>query len=279
VSNNDQNIIKLQKAERKIRILEDMVESRTRNLYSANQNLKKRNESLREVILRNEELEQFAYVASHDLQEPLITIKSFIDLLGEEYGDKLGIVGKQYLDFISESSYGLSSVVKDLLDYSRLGTNLKMTKVDCNKLVESIQKDLTSAISKSKATFKVEKLPEITGFKTELRLLFQNLISNAIKFCAEDTPPHIIITAQKGKNWTFSIQDNGIGIAKENQKKIFTIFQRLHSKNNYEGTGIGLAQCKKIINLHGGEIWINSKQDLGSTFCFSIPFYENENEK
>jgi two-component system, chemotaxis family, sensor kinase Cph1 len=276
VSNNDQNIIKLQKAERKIRILEDMVESRTRNLYSANQNLKKRNESLREVILRNEELEQFAYVASHDLQEPLITIKSFIDLLGEEYGDKLGIVGKQYLDFISESSYGLSSVVKDLLDYSRLGTNLKMTKVDCNKLVESIQKDLTSAISKSKATFKVEKLPEITGFKTELRLLFQNLISNAIKFCAEDTPPHIIITAQKGKNWTFCIQDNGIGIAKENQKKIFTIFQRLHSKNNYEGTGIGLAQCKKIINLHGGEIWINSKQDLGSTFCFSIPFYENE---
>ena len=276
MNTDDKNSVKLQKAERKIRILEDMVESRTRNLYSANQNLKKRNESLREVILRNEELEQFAYVASHDLQEPLITIKSFIDLLGEEYGDKLGIVGKQYLDFISESSYGLSSVVKDLLDYSRLGTNLKMTKVDCNKLVESIQKDLTSAISKSKATFKVEKLPEITGFKTELRLLFQNLISNAIKFCAEDTPPHIIITAQKGKNWTFSIQDNGIGIAKENQKKIFTIFQRLHSKNNYEGTGIGLAQCKKIINLHGGEIWINSKQDLGSTFCFSIPFYENE---
>jgi light-regulated signal transduction histidine kinase (bacteriophytochrome) len=276
VNTDDKNSVKLQKAERKIRILEDMVESRTRNLYSANQNLKKRNESLREVILRNEELEQFAYVASHDLQEPLITIKSFIDLLGEEYGDKLGIVGKQYLDFISESSYGLSSVVKDLLDYSRLGTNLKMTKVDCNKLVESIQKDLTSAISKSKATFKVEKLPEITGFKTELRLLFQNLISNAIKFCAEDTPPHIIITAQKGKNWTFCIQDNGIGIAKENQKKIFTIFQRLHSKNNYEGTGIGLAQCKKIINLHGGEIWINSKQDLGSTFCFSIPFYENE---
>jgi two-component system, chemotaxis family, sensor kinase Cph1 len=276
VSNNDKNIIKLQKAERKIRILEDMVESRTRNLYSANQNLKKRNDSLREVILRNEELEQFAYVASHDLQEPLITIKSFIDLLGEEYGDKLGEVGKQYLDFISESSYGLSSVVKDLLDYSRLGTNRKMTKVDCNKLIESIQKDLTSTISKSKATFKVEKLPEITGFKTELRLLFQNLISNAIKFCAGDTPPHIIITAQKGKNWTFSIQDNGIGIAKENQKKIFTIFQRLHSKNNYEGTGIGLAQCKKIINLHGGEIWVNSKQDLGSTFCFSIPFYEHE---
>lgn len=276
MNTDDKNSVKLKKAERKIRILEDMVESRTRNLYSANLNLKKRNDSLREVILRNEELEQFAYVASHDLQEPLITIISFIDLLGEEYGDKLGEVGKQYLDFISESSSGLSSVVKDLLDYSKLGKHHEMTKVDCNELVEAIQRDLTSTISKSKATFAVGKLPEITGFKTELRLLFQNLISNAIKFCAEDTPPHIIITAEKGTNWTFSIQDNGIGIAKGNQEKIFTIFQRLHSKNDYKGTGIGLAQCKKIINLHGGEIWINSKQDLGSTFCFSIPFYEHE---
>ena len=276
MNTDDKNSVKLKKAERKIRILEDMVESRTRNLYAANLNLKKRNDSLREVILRNEELEQFAYVASHDLQEPLITIISFIDLLGEEYGDKLGEVGKQYLDFISESSSGLSSVVKDLLDYSKLGKHHEMTKVDCNELVEAIQRDLTSTISKSKATFAVGELPEITGFKTELRLLFQNLISNAIKFCAEDTPPHIIITAEKGTNWTFSIQDNGIGIAKGNQEKIFTIFQRLHSKNDYEGTGIGLAQCKKIINLHGGEIWINSKQDLGSTFCFSIPFYEHE---
>jgi len=276
VNTDDKNSVKLKKAERKIRILEDMVESRTRNLYAANLNLKKRNDSLREVILRNEELEQFAYVASHDLQEPLITIISFIDLLGEEYGDKLGEVGKQYLDFISESSSGLSSVVEDLLDYSKLGKHHEMTKVDCNELVEAIQRDLTSTISKSKATFAVGELPEITGFKTELRLLFQNLISNAIKFCAEDTPPHIIITAEKGTNWTFSIQDNGIGIAKGNQEKIFTIFQRLHSKNDYEGTGIGLAQCKKIINLHGGEIWINSKQDLGSTFCFSIPFYEHE---
>lgn len=276
MNTDDKNSVKLKKAERKIRILEDMVESRTRNLYAANLNLKKRNDSLREVILRNEELEQFAYVASHDLQEPLITIISFIDLLGEEYGDKLGEVGKQYLDFISESSSGLSSVVEDLLDYSKLGKHHEMTKVDCNELVEAIQRDLTSTISKSKATFAVGELPEITGFKTELRLLFQNLISNAIKFCAEDTPPHIIITAEKGTNWTFSIQDNGIGIAKGNQEKIFTIFQRLHSKNDYEGTGIGLAQCKKIINLHGGEIWINSKQDLGSTFCFSIPFYEHE---
>tara|TARA_B110000003_G_scaffold274613_1_gene314999 strand:+ start:2430 stop:3257 length:828 start_codon:yes stop_codon:yes gene_type:complete len=274
VNNDDKNSIKLKKAERKIRILEDMVESRTRNLYSANLDLQKRNDSLKEVIIRNTELEQFAYVASHDLQEPLITIKSFIDLLGEEYGDKLGEVGNQYLDFISESSNGLSSVIEDLLHYSRIGSNRELKEVDCNKLLESIQKDLNATISKSKATLEVGKLPKINGFQTELRLLFQNLISNAIKFSSKDTPPHIMITAEKGNkgnNWTFFIQDNGIGIAMENHEKIFTIFQRLHSKNDYEGTGIGLAQCKKIVNLHGGDIWIKSSQGPGSIFCFSIP--------
>ena len=259
MNNDEKNSIKLKKAERKIRILEDMVESRTRNLYSANLDLQKRNDSLKEVIIRNTELEQFAYVASHDLQEPLITIKSFIDLLGEEYGDKLGEVGNQYLDFISESSNGLSSVIEDLLHYSRIGSNRELKEVDCNKLLESIQKDLNATISKSKATLEVGKLPKINGFQTELRLHFQNLISNAIKFSSKDTPPHIKITAEKGNkgnNWTFFIQDNGIGIAMENHEKIFTIFQRLHSKNDYEGTGIGLAQCKKIVNLHGGDIWI-----------------------
>lgn len=271
MNNVDKNILKLKKAEQKIRILEDMVESRTRNLYSANLDLKQRNEALQEVIIKNTELEQFAYVASHDLQEPLITINSFIDLLGQEYEGQLGEQGNQYLKFIADSSKGLSCVVSDLLHYSRIGTNREMTTVDCNKLIASIESDLIATIARTKATIDVNPLPEIKGFKTELRLLFQNLISNAIKFCAEGTPPHIIISAEKGDNWTFSIQDNGIGIAKRNQGKIFTIFQRLHSKNDYEGTGIGLAQCKKIINLHGGEIWINSKKDLGSTFCFSIP--------
>ena len=271
MSNDDKNIKKLKEAEWKIRILEEMVESRTRNLYSANLDLKQRNEALQEVIVKNTELEQFAYVASHDLQEPLITINSFIDLLGQEYAGQLGEQGNQYLKFIAESSKGLSGVVSDLLHYSRIGINREVTSVDCNKLIASIQNDLSATIAKSKATIDVNPLPEIKGFKTELRLLFQNLISNAIKFCSENTPPHIVISAERGNNWTFSIQDNGIGIKKENQEKIFTIFQRLHSKNDYEGTGIGLAQCRKIVKLHGGEIWINSKQGQGSTFCFSIP--------
>ena len=271
MSNDDKNIKKLKEAEWKIRILEDMVESRTRNLYSANLDLQKRNEALQEVIVKNTELEQFAYVASHDLQEPLITINSFIDLLGEEYREELGENGRQYLNFISESSKGLSSVVSDLLHYSRIGINRKLTRVDCNKLLESIQKDLTATIINSKATLEVKQLPEINGFKTELRLLFQNLISNAIKFCSKDTTPHIIISAEKGEEWTFSIQDNGIGIAKKNQEKIFTIFQRLHSKNDYDGTGIGLAQSKKVVDLHGGRIWIESTPNQGSTFYFTFP--------
>lgn len=271
MNNNEKNILKLKKAEWKIRILEDMVESRTRNLYSANLDLQQRNDALQEVIIKNTELEQFAYVASHDLQEPLITINSFIDLLGQEYKGQLGEQGNQYLKFIADSSKGLSDVVSDLLHYSRIGTNREMTTIDCNKLIASIESDLSATIAKSKATIDVNPLPEIKGFKTELRLLFQNLISNAIKFCAEDTPPHIIISAEKGNNWTFSVQDNGIGIAREDQGEIFTIFQRLHSKNDYEGTGIGLAQCKKIVHLHEGEIWINSTQGQGSTFCFSIP--------
>ena len=154
MSNDDRNIIKLKEAEWKIRILEDMVESRTRNLYSANLDLQKRNEALQEVIVKNTELEQFAYVASHDLQEPLITINSFIDLLGEEYREELGENGRQYLNFISESSKGLSSVVSDLLHYSRIGINRKITRVDCNKLLESIQKGMNSgyfSISKTKS--------------------------------------------------------------------------------------------------------------------------------
>ena len=220
---------------------------------------------------KNKELEQFAYIASHDLQEPLSTVNNFIKLLHEEYQGKLDENLTQYLHYISEASTRMSELVKGLLDYSRIGKNRELCNIDCNKLVEAVQTDLAAAITASKATFEIGQLPKIKGYKTELRLLFQNLISNSIKFRKNNIPPHIIIKAKKTTDWVFSIQDNGIGIDSKHKERIFIIFQRLHVKNRYEGTGIGLAHCYKIVNLHGGKIWVDSQPDRGSTFYFTIP--------
>ncbi len=224
-----------------------------------------------QLQVKNKELEQFTYIASHDLQEPLRTVTSFIKLLNEEYQGKLDENVNQYLQYISGASIHMSELVKGLLDYSRIGRNQKMSYIDCNELVEIVKKDLGATISESKATFDIEKLPYINGYKTELRLLFQNLISNAIKFRRKDAVPHIIIKAKKDIDWIFSIQDNGIGIDEKHKERIFIIFQRLHVRNLYEGTGIGLAHCYKIVNLHGGKIWVDSQLGLGSTFYFAIP--------
>lgn len=262
---------KLEKAQWKIKILEDMVETRTRDLYTANAHLMDLNSSLRSAITKNKELEQFAYVASHDLQEPLITINSFVKLLIAEYQETLDERGNQYLKFVEESSKSLGDVVNDLLQYSRIGVNRSYNLVDCNNLVSAVEKDLASKISECGAIIEVDTLPKIRGIETEIRMLFQNLISNAIKFCAEKTKPHIIISVKKENAWTFSIKDNGIGIAESNKEKIFTLFQRLHNKADYRGTGIGLAHCKKIVEMHGGKIWMDSNKGKGSTFKFTIP--------
>ena len=221
---------------------------------------------------KNKELEQFAYVASHDLQEPLRTVTSFIGIIEEDYEEFFDEEGIKSMRFITEATTRMSHLIKGLLDYSRIGNNRKISTINCNQLLNEVLNDLKNSIDKTDATLVLGTLPEIMGYRTELRQLFQNLLSNAIKFRKSGTVPEIHLSAQQEKNkWEFSIKDNGIGIPEEHIDRIFIIFQRLHHQDEYEGTGIGLSHCRKIVELHGGEIWVESEIDKGSTFHFTLP--------
>ena len=225
----------------------------------------------RQLEARNRELEQFAYVASHDLQEPLRSVISFVGLLKRGYEDKLDERGHEYLKFVVDASVRMSQLIKGLLEYSRIGTNRQLSKVNINKLIQTITDDLTAQINQTQAVISVEQMPQIMGYKTELRLLFQNLISNAIKFRKPNQSPMIHIGVKEEKSyWLFNVNDQGIGIDPMYGEQIFSLFQRLHGLEKYEGTGIGLAHCHKIADLHGGRIWVESALNQGSTFFFSI---------
>ncbi|ELR71150.1 two-component sensor histidine kinase [Fulvivirga imtechensis AK7] len=225
-----------------------------------------------ELEHKNKELEQFAYVTSHDLQEPLRSLSNYTELLSSEYADKLDETGQKSIRFISEATTRMRNLIQALLEYSRLGHKKEITTIDCNKLIEEVQFDLSQKINILNARVIADKLPKLNGHETELRLLFQNLISNALKFHRVDVIPQIKVAAKEENGlWKFSFSDNGIGIAENHQKKIFNIFQRLHTRKEYEGTGIGLAHCQKIIDLHGGKIWVESQVNNGSTFHFTIP--------
>lgn len=228
---------------------------------------------------KNKELEQFAYVASHDLQEPLSTIKSFIRFLRKDIDqgklDRLPV----YMNYIEEVSQRMSILVKDLLDYSRIGKSSVLEKIDLNELVKEILVDYSFLISHTNAKFQIEDLPTINSYGIELRILFQNLISNALKFRHPDKEPVISIkTSIVKEEWLFSVTDNGIGIAAENHELVFVLFKRLHPRRKYEGTGIGLAHCQKIIDLLGGRLWLESELNKGSTFYFTIPITKDETE-
>jgi len=227
---------------------------------------------IQQLESKNKELEQFAYVASHDLQEPLRTILSFSALLSKRLDD-LDSETLKILHYISSASTRMSNLIKGLLDYSRIGRDRELTLVNCQSLVHEIVEDFSKKIDETQAVIICDNLPVIMGYETELRILFQNLISNALKFILEDQKPYILINAEKKTNyWLFFVKDNGIGIEEEYLDRIFIIFQRLHAQNKYEGTGIGLAQCRKIVELHNGSIWIESEVGKGSTFYFTIPF-------
>lgn len=229
--------------------------------------------SLQQREIRSKELEQFVYVASHDLQEPLRTVNSVVEWLQENYTNQLDSNAVQCLHFLTQASTRMSKLIKGLLDYARLGRDRDMVLIDCNKLLEDVLEDMSAIITETQTNFtKATVLPTLNGYEVELRLLFQNLLSNAIRFRKIGENPTIVLRVYSEENyWLFAFKDNGIGIDEEQLEKIFVMFQRLHIRNKYEGAGIGLAHCRKIVELHGGKIWVDSKPNEGSVFYFTIP--------
>jgi PAS domain S-box-containing protein len=224
-----------------------------------------------ELARSNQDLEQFAYVASHDLQEPLRTISSFVQLIDKKQVDKKDEETKEYFQFIMSATEKMKNLIKDLLDYSRVGKSIVFSTVDCNIILKEVIAEMDASIKESKAKITFPVLPAVKGNDVQLKQLFQNLISNGIKFRKKDSKPEINITVEeKPTEFLFAVKDNGIGIEERYINKLFVLFQRLHSETEYSGTGIGLAICKKIVLLHGGKIWVESKPGQGSTFYFTI---------
>ncbi|WP_316819037.1 sensor histidine kinase [Pedobacter nyackensis] len=242
-----------------------------RDLTAKRQLEKTAEEYARELEIKNKELEQFVYIASHDLQEPLLTVKNFVELFKDEYKDVFDDNARLYLQFIDRSTERMRNLIKGLLDYARLGGQQSKTLVDCNALMDSLKNDLYSSIQTAGAEIHYTDLPIVYGFETALRQLFQNLLSNSLKFKRAGTPPQIQVAVVGHDNfWHFEFKDNGIGIEDRFKEKVFVMFQRLHSATDYEGYGIGLSHCKKIVELHGGKINVESVLNEGSTFSFSL---------
>ena len=238
-------------------------------LEESHKKLGEANECLK---VSNQELEQFAYVASHDLQEPLRTVGSFAQLLGQRYQNQFDEKGQQWLNFITEGASRMQNLVRDLLVFSKLGKHeLNLVPVDTKELVEGIILDLNSSIKEKNAKVVVDNLPICNCDQAQIRLLFQNLISNAIKFHKPGHAPVVRISAQANTDEVvFAIADNGIGIETEFFDSVFIIFQCLNSKSDYVGNGLGLANCKKIVERHRGRLWIDSKLGEGSIFYFAL---------
>jgi light-regulated signal transduction histidine kinase (bacteriophytochrome) len=227
---------------------------------------------MHELARSNEELGQFAYVASHDLQEPLRMVASFTQLLGRRYKGKLDDDADEFIRYAVEGVNRMQQLINDLLDYSRVGTRGNpMTEVDCNKTLARVLDSLHARIDENAATVNVAELPTIRADAMQMEQLFQNLVGNALKYRGE-APPVVSVSAEPGEgHWHFTVADNGIGIDPAYSERIFVIFQRLHGKEEFEGTGIGLAICKKIVDRHGGHIWVESSSGQGSTFHFTLP--------
>lgn len=225
-----------------------------------------------ELARSNAELEQFAYVASHDLQEPLRKVASFCQLLARKYEGQLDERADQYIHFAVDGATRMQLLINDLLDYSRVGrADTAFELVDCNVALGRALSNLETAIDETGATVSAEPLPTVVGIPLRITQVFQNLIANALKFRSAE-PPVVRIGAERvGDEWEFSVADNGIGIEPQYADRIFVVFQRLHTKEAYPGTGIGLAICKKIVERHGGRIWLESTPGVGSTFRWTMP--------
>jgi light-regulated signal transduction histidine kinase (bacteriophytochrome) len=226
----------------------------------------------RELSRSNEELEQFAYVASHDLQEPLRKVASFCQLLEQRYGDELDERGKQYLDFAVDGAKRMQQLILDLLTFSRVGrTGGAFTAVDLRHAAFQAVADLDGPISEKHAVVEVGDLPTVHGDAVLLTSLFQNLVSNAVKFNDSDVPRVTISARETVAGWELACADNGIGIEPQHADRVFVIFQRLHGRDVYGGTGIGLALAQKIVSYHGGSIWIDEHVAEGTTIRWTLP--------
>lgn len=262
--------------------LEQRVAERTAALSQANEELRREvaeRERAEEALAQrtvelqrsNDELQQFASVASHDLQEPLRTVASFARLLADRYRGKLDADADEFIGFIVDGTTRMQAMVQDLLIYARVSSRgQKFIATDSHAVLDSVLHDLQHAISESDATVTTDPLPTVLADEHQLRQLFQNLIGNALKYRGLE-PPRIHMSARRDSSqWVFSVQDNGIGIDPQHAERIFVIFQRLHTRSEYPGTGIGLAICKKIVERHGGRIWVESTPGKGSTFFFTL---------
>jgi light-regulated signal transduction histidine kinase (bacteriophytochrome) len=221
----------------------------------------------------NQDLEQFAYVASHDLQEPLRMVGGYLQLLEQRYKGQLDEKADKYIAYAVDGAARMSGLIRDLLAYSRVNSRgEELRSVDSQKALDSALRNLAVSIRESAAEITHDPLPTVRADTMQLTQIFQNLLGNAIKFRAADRPPriHIAVREEEGK-WLFSVKDNGIGFEQQYEEKIFMIFQRLHGRGHYPGTGIGLAICKRIVERHGGKIWATSTPDEGTTFYFSLP--------
>lgn len=262
-------------------------------LYQINVELKRRERTQihleqysAELNRSNKELEQFAYVASHDLQEPLRKIRAFGDRLETKFMDKLGDQGVNYISRMKSAAERMQVLIDDLLGFSRVSKKPSdFEKIDLSIVVRNLLSDIETVIEEKKARVFIEDLPKLHADPSQMRQLFQNLVSNAIKFCPQERTPEIVINSHKVNNFEgldfhfdpkkeyiqINVRDNGIGFDEKYLTRIFTIFQRLHGRNEYEGTGIGLAMCRKILDHHKGMIWASSKEGVGSTFHIILP--------
>ena len=264
----------LSSANEELQAISEEVQTSNDELRHAQTNLTK---LVSELKISNKELEQFAYVASHDLQEPLRMITSFTQLLEKRYKGQLDSDADDYIGFVVDGAHRMKDLIDDLLEFSRLNTEVREFELVIMEIaLEDVLRNLKPAIKENNARITHDYLPNIMGDHVQIIQLLQNLIGNAIKFKGNN-PPDIHISAKDNEDeWLFSISDKGIGIDKNHQKQIFSIFKRLHTREEYPGTGIGLSISKRIVERHGGQIWIESELGKGSTFYFTIPKRDNE---
>lgn len=225
----------------------------------------------------NQELEQFAYVASHDLQEPLRMVASYCQLLERRYSASLDDEAREFIGYAVDGATRMQALINDLLTYSRVGRqDAPLEPLDCNRVLEDVLVNLSQAVEEADAVVEVASLPRVQGDRSQLSRLFQNLIGNAIKFRGGRRPEIGVAAEPDGDVIRFSVRDNGIGIDPRHADRVFAIFQRLHSRAEYPGTGIGLAVCRRIVERHAGRIWLESEPGVGTTFLFTLPAAKGE---